>query len=193
MQVQQQRRHSPEEYLELEVHSDIRSEYLDGEIIPMTGGTAAHNQIAGNFYAALNFALKQQPFRVFITDQRIWIPKKRLYTYPDVLMVQGELQFQAGRRDTLTNPLMIAEVLSKSTEGYDRGEKFAAYRTIPCFQEYILINQSSLHIEQFTKTKSRQWLLTEYDGEAAELSLASAPFQIMLVDVYNKIDFEAAE
>jgi Uma2 family endonuclease len=125
-----ERYYSPEEYLEIEVKSEERHEYINGQIIPMTGGTPNHNQIAGNFYAALNFALKRQPLRVFVTDQRLWIPQKRINTYPDVMVVAGELEFQEGRKDTLTNPRMIAEVLSKSTKSYDRDEKFAAYRTI---------------------------------------------------------------
>src|SRR4028118_1329739 len=147
MQAEDKKIYTPEEYLEFEVNSEERHEYINGEIVLMTGGTPNHNQIAGNFYAALNFALKRQPYRVFVTDQRLWIPKKRIYTYPDVMVVQGELQFQEGRTDTITNPVMIAEVLSKSTAGYDRGDKFAAYRTIPSFQEHVLIEQYTMHVE----------------------------------------------
>lgn len=193
VQAQQKRYYTPEEYLELEVNSEERHEYIAGEIISMTGGTPNHNQITGNFYAALNFALKRQPYRVFFAEQRLWIAKKKLYTYPDVMLVQGELQFQEGRRDTITNPIVIAEVLSKSTEGYDRGEKFQAYRTIPTFQEYILIDQYTIHVEQFIRTESRKWLLTEYEGKSATLSLASVPFEIVLADIYDKVDFKADE
>ena len=115
MQAQEQRDYLPEEYLALEIASDERHEYIDGQIFPMTGGTPNHNQIAVNLGSALNFELKRQPYQVFITDQRLWIAKRRLYTYPDVMVVKGPLQFQEGRRDTLINPLIIAEVLSKST------------------------------------------------------------------------------
>jgi Uma2 family endonuclease len=186
----EQRYYSPEEYLELEVNSEERHEYIDGQIIPMTGGTPNHNQITGNFYAALNFALKRQPYRVFVTDQRLWIPKKRIHTYPDVMVVQGQLEFQAGRRDTIANPLMIAEVLSKSTKSYDRDEKFAAYRTIPSFREYLLIDQYTLHVEQYSKTDSNRWIFTEYEDEDGAISLASVPFEIVLADIYDKVDFE---
>ncbi|HAX75361.1 MAG TPA: hypothetical protein DCY88_05890 [Cyanobacteria bacterium UBA11372] len=186
----EQRYYSPEEYLELEVNSQERHEYIDGQIIPMTGGTPNHNQIAGNFYAALNFALKRQPYRVFVTDQRLWIPKKRIHTYPDVMVVQGQLEFQAGRRDTIENPLMIAEVLSKSTKSYDRDEKFAAYRTIPSFREYLLIDQYTLHVEQYSKTDNNRWIFTEYEDENETISLASVPFEIVLADIYDKVDFE---
>lgn len=151
MQANEKKNYTSEEYLELELNSEQRHEYINGEIIPMTGGTPNHNQIAGNFYAALNFALKRQPYRVFVTDQRLWIPKKRIYTYPDVMVVRGELQLQEGRRDTLINPFIIAEVLSAATRSYDKDEKFLAYRTIPTFQEYLLIDQYKVHIEHFLK------------------------------------------
>ncbi len=186
----EQRYYSPEEYLELEVNSESRHEYIDGQIIPMTGGTPNHNQIALNLSGALNFALKRQPYRVFVTDQRLWIPKKRIHTYPDVMVVQGQLEFQAGRRDTIANPLMIAEVLSKSTKSYDRDEKFAAYRTIGSFQEYLLIDQYTLHVEQYSKTDNNRWIFTEYEDEDGTISLASVAFEIMLADIYDKVDFE---
>ena len=191
MQAQEQRYYSPEDYLELEVASESRHEYIDGQIIPMTGGTPNHNQIAGNFYAALNFALKRQPYRVFVTDQRLWIPKKRIHTYPDVMVIAGQLELVEGRRDTITNPLMIAEVLSSSTKSYDRGEKFAAYRTIPSFREYILIDQYNIHVEQYSKTDENKWMFSEYEDENYLLSLASFQFQILLSDIYDKVDFNA--
>ncbi|MFM6022833.1 MAG: Uma2 family endonuclease, partial [Dolichospermum sp.] len=139
--AQETRYYSPEEYLEFEINSELRHEYIDGLIIPMTGGTPNHNKIAGNFYVAIHFALKRQPYEVYYTDQRLWIPKRQIHTYPDIMVVQTPLVFEEGRNDTITNPVMIAEVLSKSTKGYDRDEKFAAYRTISNFQEYILIDQ----------------------------------------------------
>lgn len=184
------KQYSPEEYLELEVNSQERHEYRQGEILTMTGGTPNHNQIALNLSSALNFALKRQPYRAFVTDQRLWIPQRRLYTYPDIMVVRGELELQEGRRDTITNPLIIAEVLSKSTEGYDRGEKFSAYRTISSFQEYIIITQHLLHAEQFVKNELGHWLFSEYEGEDAVLSFASIPLQISLADIYDKVDFE---
>lgn len=158
MQLQEQRYYSPEEYLELEVNSEIRHEYIDGQIIPMTGGTPNHNQLALNLSGTLNFLLKRQPYRVFITDQRLWIPKRRIYTYPDVMVVQTPLEYQEGRKDTLVNPVMIAEVLSKSTKSYDRDEKFAAYRTISSFCEYILIDQYTMHVEHYCKTDNNKWI-----------------------------------
>ncbi len=193
MQVQEQRYYSPEEYLELEIASEYRHEYIDGQIVPMTGATPNHNQIAVNLGAALNFGLKRQPYRVFIADQRVWIPKKRIHTYPDVMVIAGQLELVEGRRDTITNPLMIAEVLSKSTKDYDRGEKFAAYRTIPSFREYILIDQYNVHVEQYSKTDENKWIFSEYEDENYLLSLASFQFQILLSDIYDKVDFDVEE
>jgi Uma2 family endonuclease len=185
--------YSPAEYLEFEVNSELRHEYIDGLIIPMTGGTPNHNQITGNFYAVLNFALKRQPYQVFVTDQRLWIPQKRIHTYPDVMVVQTPLVFAEGRNDTITNPVMIAEVLSKSTKGYDRDEKFAAYRTIPSFQEYILIDQYTMHVEQYVKTDNKKWLFSEYEESDDVLNLASVSCQISLVDIYDKVEFKFEE
>jgi Uma2 family endonuclease len=188
MQAEDKKIYTPEEYLEFEVNSENRHEFINGEIVLMTGGTPNHNQIAGNFYAALNFALKRQPYRVFVTDQRLWIPRKRIYTYPDVMVVQGELQLQEGRRDTITNPLIIAEVLSESTRSYDKDAKFAAYRTIPSFQEYLLIDQYTMHIEHYFKTERKRWIFYEYDDADEILSLNSFSFQITLADIYNKVE-----
>jgi Uma2 family endonuclease len=162
-QVDETKYYTSEEYLQLEVNSQERHEYIDGEIVVMTGGTPNHNKITGNFYAALHFGFKRQPYQVFITDQRLWIPEKSIYTYPDVMVVEGELQLQEGRKDTITNPLIIVEVLSNSTKSYDKDDKFAAYRTIANLQEYILIDQYKVHIEQYFKTDKKRWTFTEYD------------------------------
>jgi len=188
MQAEDKKKYTPEEYLEFEVNSENRHEFINGEIVLITGGTPNHNQIALNLSGALNFALKRQPYRVFVTDQRLWIPRKRIYTYPDVMVVQGELQFQEGRRDTITNPLIIAEVLSESTRSYDKDAKFAAYRTIPSFQEYLLIDQYTMHIEHYFKTERKRWTFYEYDDADEILSLNSFSFQITLADIYDKVE-----
>lgn len=191
--AQETRYYSPQEYLELEVNSEIRHEYINGLIIPMTGGTPNHNQLAGNFYAMLNFALKRQPYQVFVTDQRLWIPSRKIHTYPDIMVVKTPLEYEEGRTDTLVNPVMIAEVLSKSTKGYDRDEKFAAYRTIPSLQEYILIDQYTMHIEQYCKTNNNQWIFSEFTDGNINLNLASISCQMTLSDIYDKVDFNIQE
>ena len=191
MQAKEYDYYTPEEYLEFEINSPERHEYINGEIIPMTGGLPNHNLIIGNLYAALNFLLKREPYFVFVTDQRVWIPKQRIHTYPDIMVVEGALQLQTGRKDTITNPLLIVEVLSKSTQTYDQGNKFKFYRTIPSFQEYILIDQYSIHVEQYYKTESNQWIFSEKDGEESILKFNKIPFEIVLADIYNKVDFDA--
>ncbi|HYX15403.1 MAG TPA: Uma2 family endonuclease [Nostoc sp.] len=178
-----------EEYLELEIASDIRNEYRDGEIIPMTGGTPNHNDIAGNLYILLKSALKGEDYRTFYADQRLWISSASLYTYPDVMVLLKPLELQTGRKDTVVNPCFIAEVLSKSTQNYDRGEKFVAYRTIPTFQEYLLIDQYRIHVEHHVKTAAHQWLFSEYDDPAITLSLNTFELQIQIAELYENIDF----
>ena len=180
--------YTPQEYLEFEVGSPERHEYINGEVCLMTGGTPNHNQLALNLSGALNFALKRQPYRVFVTDQRLWIPEKKIYTYPDVMVVQGELQLQEGRKDTIVNPLLIAEVLSESTRSYDKDAKFAAYRTIPTLREYLLIDQYEISIEQYVKTDRKSWLFSEY-GEADEaIALNSIQFEMAIEDIYDKVE-----
>jgi len=148
--------YTAEEYLDLETASEIRSEYRNGEIIPMTGGTPNHNDIAGNLYILLKLALKGKDCRTFYADQRLWIPSVSLYTYPDVMVVPKPLELQTGRKDTVTNPCFVAEVLSKSTQNYDGSEKFAAYRAIPTFKKYLLIDQYRIHVEHYVKTAVNQ-------------------------------------
>ncbi|WP_430687209.1 Uma2 family endonuclease [Leptolyngbya sp. AN02str] len=191
MQLEEKRIYTPEEYLEFEVNSETRHEYINGEIIPMTGGTPEHNEIASILNAALRVALKGKPYSIFVADQRLWIPAHNLYTYPDVMVVPRPLERQQGRTDTITNPIMIAEVLSKSTKSYDRDEKFSAYRTIPSFQEYLLIDQYSMHAEQYFKTDTHQWLFTEYSDAESLLSLSSIPFEIQLADLYENVELES--
>ena len=191
--AQETRYYSPQEYLELEVNSEIRHEYINGLIIPMTGGTPNHNQLALNFSGTLNYLLKRQPYQVFVTDQRLWIPSRKIHTYPDIMVVKTPLEYEEGRTDTLVNPVMIAEVLSKSTKGYDRDEKFAAYRTIPTLQEYILIDQYTIHIEQYFKTDNNQWIFSEFTDGNINLNLASISCQMTLSDIYDKVDFNIQE
>jgi Uma2 family endonuclease len=178
-----------DEYLELEIASEIRSEYRNGEIISMTGGPPNHNDIAGNLYILLKSALKGKDYRTFYVDQRLWIPEVSLYTYPDVMVLSKPLQLQTGCKDTVINPCFIAEVLSKSTQNYDRSEKFIAYRTIPTFQEYLLIDQYRIHVEHHLKTAANQWLLSEYNDPSVTLALSSLELPIQIAELYENIDF----
>lgn len=193
MQVTQKRYYSTEEYLELEETADYKSEYIDGEIVPMAGGSTNHNQIAGNFYAELSFAFKKLDYRVFMSDVRLWIPQRRNYTYPDVMVVAGEPEYYNNRTDTITNPKVIIEVLSPSTKGYDRSKKFEAYRTIPTFEEYLLIDTTRRYIEHFSKTDNKRWSFCDYDESDDAIALSSVSFEISLADIYNKVNFEQVD
>ncbi|MFZ1029342.1 MAG: Uma2 family endonuclease [Limnoraphis robusta] len=189
----QTRIYTPEEYLELEEQAEFKNEYRDGEILPMAGGTTNHNEIAGNVLVFLKFALRGKDYRVFIGDVRLWIPQNRTYTYPDIMVIQGEPIYQENRRDIVTNPRLIVEVLSKSTQGYDQGDKFRSYRSIPSFQEYILIDQYRFYIEQFSKNTENKWVLTDYEGEDAVLTLESVELQMSLGEIYERVNFEQPE
>lgn len=182
-----------EQYLALEETAEDKNEYLDGKITPMTGGSTNHNQIAGNLYIALTLALKKQNYRIFIGDVRLWIAKVRLYTYPDVMIILGEPQYHNNRTDMITNPQVIVEVLSKSTKNYDRGEKFTFYKSIPSFREYILIDQTKINVEQYSKTENKRWLYSEYDEEDTALVFNSFEVEVPLSDVYEQVNFEEVE
>lgn len=190
MEVQTVKRfYTPEEYLELEEQAEFRSEYRDGEIVPMTGGTTNHNQIALNLAASLKFTLKGQNYRVYMADVRLWIPRYRQHTYPDVMVIQGQPVYTGTSTTTVTNPSLIAEVLSKSTQNYDQGNKFLYYRSIPEFKEYILIDQYQFHVMHYVKTADGKWIFDEIEGESATLSLETVDFQIALSDLYEQVYF----
>lgn len=180
---------TPEDYLALELESEERHEYINGEIRSMTGGTPNHNDIAGNIYILLKLALKGKAYRTFYADQRLWIPESNLYTYPDVMVVEMPLQFQINRTDTLVNPCLIVEVLSKSTQDYDHGEKFSAYRTIEPFCEYLLVDQYTIHVEHYVKVGDNKWLLSEFKDPDTTISLKAVKLDIQIVNLYEGIDF----
>jgi Uma2 family endonuclease len=191
MQAIEQRHYTPEEYLELETVADYKSEYIDGQIIPMVGGSTKHNQVSLNLSSKLNFAFKRQAFCVYMSDVRLWIPERRIYTYPDVMVIEEEPEYFQNRTDTVLNPILIVEVLSKGTKNYDRESKFDAYRTISNFQEYLLIDQTRIHVEQFSKTGKKQWSFCEYDESDETIAFAKVPFQISLADLYHKVQLNA--
>ena len=185
-----ERTYTAQEYLELEIASETRNEYYNGEIVSMTGGMPNHNEISSILNAVLRFGLKGKPYSIFVADQRLWIPDANIYTYPDIMVVPKPIELQAGRKDTVVNPCFIAEVLSKSTQNYDRSEKFVAYRTIPSFGEYLLVSQYSVRVEHYVKTAPDRWLLSEYSDPAIVLTLNSFDLQLTIADLYENIDFE---
>ena len=190
MQTSTKAYYSPAEYLELETKAEYKSEYCDGQIVPMAGGKVNHNQLAINLTSAINYHIRKKPYRVFMSDLRLWIPDCRLYSYSDVMVASQPLVFAENREDTITNPLMITEVLSDSTEKYDRGDKFRMYRTIPDFKEYLLISQTAMQVEKFTKNDSNQWVLSEYSKKEDKIAFASFEFEISLDELYEGVDIK---
>jgi Uma2 family endonuclease len=196
-----QKTYTPAEYLELEEKAEFRSEYRDGEIVPMAGGTTNHNEISLNVATNLRFSLKGQDYRVYMSDVRLWIPPNRQYTYPDIMLIQGEPIYLENTTSTVINPRLIVEVLSKSTGNYDspqetlceRSEKFDYYRSIPTLQEYILIDQSRYHVIQYVKTSPTQWLLTDHNQAEGMMKLGSVDLDLSLNDIYDRINFAEIE
>jgi len=178
-----------EEYLALEVGSDVRSEFRAGEIVEITGGTPAHNRISGALHAIAWYQLRRKPYAAFVTDQRLWLPKADLHTYPDLMVVADPIELKPGRKDTVVNPILIAEVLSDSTEAYDRNQKFEHYRTLETFREYLLVDQYRPHIERYEKQSKKQWLFTEYTDLEASFTLSSVAVEIAMADIYEGIEF----
>jgi len=134
---------TPEEYLELEEKAEGRSEYINGKIIPIPGGTTNHNKIAGNFYKKFPSQVQNQDYDIYMVDVKLWIPNYRIYTYPNIMVIKGEPVYEGTGTTKITNPLLIVEVLSNATKNYDKIDKFKYYRSIPNFQEYIMIDQYS--------------------------------------------------
>lgn len=182
---------TPEEYLAFERNAPERHELIDGEIVAMSGGTFAHSLIAGNLTRVLGQALHDQPCFVLTADMRVKVQVSDLYTYPDVSVACGELRFDDQVRDTLLNPVMLVEVLSDSSERYDRGEKFARYRTIPTLSDYVLIAQHAVAVEHFERQGNGTWLLRPL-GPGETLRLASLGVEVPLSEIYLKVFPEAA-
>jgi len=182
-----------QEYLALEEAAEYKSEYYQGEIFAMPGGSINHNQIIGNVISQLNQTHPRHKCRSFATELKLWIEELDLFTYPDLMIVCDNPQFYTGRTDIILNPLVIIEVLSKSTEAYDRGKKFQFYRSLPSFQEYILIDQYSIHIDQFYTDAHGKWILTDYNDSQAILKLTKIEFEIPLEKIYHLVDFKLEE
>lgn len=177
---------SPEEYLELERTAGERHEFLDGEIFAMSGGTREHSLISVNIGSELRAAFRPRPCEAFNSDMRIRIEAANRYTYADVSAVCGPPLFLDEKRDTLLNPTAIFEVLSDSTESYDRGDKFANYRTLPSLQEYVLASQKQVLVEHFHRQSDGSWLLRVY-GPGESVLLPSLACELAVDELYWKV------
>ncbi len=182
---------SPDEYLERERRAEYKSEYFAGEIVAMAGAKRKHNLVTTNTSISLGTQLRDKPCELYSNGMRVQADGEKQYSYPDVVVVCGEPQFRDGREDTLLNPTVILEVLSPSTEAWDRGEKFLRSRQIASLMEYVLISQNERRVEQFTKQPDGSWHLTETTEDGA-VRLESVGCTLALDDIYNKVKLEAA-
>ncbi len=180
-----------EDYLTLERKAECKSEYFNGEIFAMAGASPQHVLIVTNVVAELRGQLKTRPCTVYSTDLRLKVSATGLHTYPDVIVVCGEPQFDDDHKDTLLNPTLIVEVLSESTKNYDRGAKFEQYRMIESFVEYVLIAQDKRHVEHFVRQPDNRWLLSETNRLEDTLELSSIACNLMLTEVYDKVELLA--
>jgi Uma2 family endonuclease len=179
---------TPEEYLVLERQAETKSEFLDGEIIAMTGASRKHNIVAGNIFASLHVQLRKQPCEVYASDMRVGVSPTGSYTYPDVVVVCGEGEFGDDYMDTLLNPTVIVQVLSESTQGYDRGLKFEHYRKLESLREYVLVAQEKCHVEHFARQPDNQWLLSETDNLGDTVQLPSINCVLAVSDIYDRVE-----
>ena len=180
---------SLEEYRNLETIAEVKHEYHDGEIIEMTGGSINHNRLVRNLIRLLDNALRKTIYEVFPSDLRLWIPQYNRGLYPDLMIIAGEPLFSDNRNDEILNPCLIIEVLSPSTSGYDRGDKFRYYRSIPQLNQYLLVSQGEILIESYSKTSENHWLLQEYIPARGIISLDSLGISLNLADIYEEIHF----
>ncbi len=181
--------YSPEEYLYLERKATFKSEYLSGEILAMSGASRAHNYITLDIATEINIQLRDRDCEVFSGDMRVKERQSESYFYPDVVIACGEPQFEDDTFDTLLNPVVIIEVLSPSTEIYDRTEKFNYYKQIASLKEYILVSQDRIEIEHH-QIQSTQWKLREYQELQETITLSSIGCKLPLNDVYRRVDLQ---
>ncbi|ADE13350.1 protein of unknown function DUF820 [Nitrosococcus halophilus Nc 4] len=182
--------YTPEEYLALECQTDTKSEYFAGEIFAMVGASPAHNLIVANMIGELRQQLKGRPCRVYANDQRVKVSPTGLYTYPDIVVTCGDERFDENDRDTLLNPRVIIEVLSKTTESYDRGEKFEHYRSLDTLVEYLLVAQERPHLEHYRRHPDGQWLFSDASGLEAVIEFPAIDCRLVLAEVYDKVPLE---
>lgn len=187
MSAEPQRKLSGEEYLAFERQSEVRHEYVDGEIFAMSGASRVHNRISWNLTVALDPQLESRGCEGFAGDMRVHIPATGRYTYPDVVVVCGEPEFEDDELDTLLNPTLIIEILSPSTEDHDRGRKLFDYRSIPSLQVVLLVAQDQVHVEQLARREDGSWVLTETDDVGAPLDLPAIGSRLALADVYRRV------
>lgn len=182
---------TPQEYLARERKADYKSEFFRGETFAMAGASREHTSIKDDVARHTGNQLENGPCRVWTSDMRVKIDATGLYTYPDIIIVCDQPEFEDGEFDTLLNPRVLIEVLSDSTEAYDRGAKFKHYRQIPSLQEYVLISQKEPLVERLVRQPNGDWLLTEFGDQTQPFVFASIPVQLAFADIYRGVEFSA--
>ena len=184
---------TPEQYLTIEREAEYKSEYFQGEMLAMAVSDWVHNQLVVNLVAGFHNQFRSRPCDVYPSQMRVLVRATGLYTYPDVVVVCGERQFVDERRDILLNPSLLVEVLSPSTEAYDRGKKFEHYRSIESLREYLLVASDRVHADLYTRQPDGRWLLTSADRLEDSLDLQSVGCRLALLDLYEKTDLPGSQ
>ena len=180
---------TPDEYLLIERGAEFRSQYIHGEIYSMAGASERHNLITANLTALLHAQLRGKPCRVYQSDMRVRTPNTKVISYPDVVVACPPLQLLDERGDTLLNPTVIIEVLSDSTESFDRGDKWLAYEEIPTLTDYVLISQNAPKVEHFTRLGEAEWTYRFLEGVNDVITLERIDCSVVVSDVYEKVEF----
>lgn len=180
--------YTQEEYLAFERASLEKHEYYQGEIFDMAGGSLSHSQLQMNFTRETGNFLKNKPCKIHASELRVHIPLNTLYTYPDAQIICGDIKMLDDSFDTVLNPVVIIEILSKSTQSYDRGDKFMLYRSIQSLKEYILIDSLSLKVEQYTRQQNEDWLLKEYTSLSDTFFMQSINYNFPLSELYSGVE-----
>lgn len=184
---------TPEQYLEIERQAEYKSEYHSGQMFAMAGASRPHNLIVSNLVREIGNRLKGKPCETYPSDMRVLVAATGLYTYPDVSVACEEPEFLDSKGDVLLNPLVIVEVLSDSTEAYDRGAKFALYQKLPSLKEYILVSQNTPQVERYVRQGKESWLYSRVDVLESEVALDTLGCRLPLPEIYDRVTFTAAE
>jgi Uma2 family endonuclease len=176
-----------QDYLVWERQQETRHEYLEGQVFAMTGASRAHNMLCANILASLHGQVRDKPYEIYVNDMRVKVSETGMYTYPDLVAACGEPRFEDQAVDTLLNPVLIIEVLSDSTERYDRGAKFTHYRSVNSLKEYLLVSQNECRVEHYVRQPGNHWLLTEYQEMQDRIDLNSLDSYLLLAEIYERI------
>ncbi|MGI9035514.1 MAG: Uma2 family endonuclease [Pyrinomonadaceae bacterium] len=188
----EKKKYTPAEYLALEEKAEYKSEYWNGEIVAMSGAKIDHQQIVTNITVLLANKLKGR-YRIFPSEMKVWVRKRNKFFYPDITLICDKPNFYKNRRDTIDNPKLIVEVLSKSTAGFDRAEKFLSYQSLDSLEEYVLVSQGTALVEQYIKREDGNWIYKATIGLESSVTFPSVETELKLSEIYDLVEFEESE